>query len=70
MVVGTIRILAGQANTAVALFNMVWVAFDLLIFSVIIKAARYRGFEPAESSSDPQTDPPTDIAAPAREGAT
>ena len=66
MVVGTIRILAGQANTAGALFNMIWVAFDLLIFSVIIKAARYRGFEPAEASSDP----PTDIAAPAREGAT
>jgi cellulose synthase (UDP-forming) len=47
MVVGVIRILAGQANTAGAIFNMVWVAFDLLIFSVIIKAARYRGFEPA-----------------------
>ncbi|MGV3564900.1 MAG: glycosyltransferase [Nocardioides sp.] len=70
MVVGTIRILAGQANTAGALFNMVWVAFDLLIFSVIIKAARYRGFEPPEPSSDLQSDPPTDIAAPAREGAT
>jgi cellulose synthase (UDP-forming) len=52
MVVGVVRILAGQANTAGAIFNMVWVAFDLLIFSVIIKAARYRGFEPA-----PQPEP-------------
>jgi hypothetical protein len=25
---------------------MVWVVFDLVIFSVIIQAAHYRGFEP------------------------
>ena len=47
MVVGTVRILVGQANTFGAIFNMVWVAYDLLIFSVIIRAARYRGFTPA-----------------------
>lgn len=70
MAVGTIRILTGQANTAGALFNMVWVAFDLLIFSVIIKAARYRGFEPPDPPSDAPTDASTDTAAPAREGAT
>ena len=74
MAVGTIRIIAGQANTAGALFNMVWVAFDLLIFSVIIKAARYRGFEPPDPAPDPPSDPLTDssteTAAPAREGAT
>lgn len=46
LVVGTVRIAVGQANTFGALFNMVWVVFDLVIFSVIIQAARYRGFEP------------------------
>ena len=73
MGVGVIRILAGQANTAGAVFNMVWVAFDLLIFSVIIKAARYRGFEPPPDPPDPSTDTATatatDQPAPAREGA-
>ncbi len=51
MVVGVVRILAGQANPAGALFNMLWVVFDLLIFSIIIKAALYRGFEPEQPES-------------------
>lgn len=46
MVAGVVRMAVGQANVPGALFNMVWVAFDLLIFSVIIKAARYQGFQP------------------------
>jgi cellulose synthase (UDP-forming) len=46
LVIGAVRIAVGQANTFGALFNMVWVVFDLVIFSVIIQAARYRGFEP------------------------
>lgn len=45
IVVGFVRIAVGQANVFGALFNMLWVAFDLLIFSVIIRAARYRGFD-------------------------
>lgn len=48
LAVGVVRILAGQANAPGAVFNMVWVVFDLAIFSVIIKAATYRGFTPAE----------------------
>lgn len=56
MVVGVIRILAGQANPAGAIFNMVWVAFDLLIFSVIIKAARYSGFDPPDPTPAAQPD--------------
>jgi len=27
-------------------FNVVWVAFDLAVFSIIIRAARYRGHQP------------------------
>lgn len=53
MVVGTIRILAGQANAPGAIFNMVWVVFDLLIFSVIIRAALYKGYEPPPDEPDP-----------------
>ena len=44
--VGGLRMALGQANIPGSIFNMIWVVFDLLIFSVIIKAARYQGFEP------------------------
>jgi cellulose synthase (UDP-forming) len=54
-VVGVVRILTGQANPAGTVFNLLWVAFDLAIFSVIIKAARYRGFEPAAEDPPPVT---------------
>jgi cellulose synthase (UDP-forming) len=43
-VIGVVRLLVGQAPVLGTLFNLVWVVFDLVIFSVIIKAARYRGF--------------------------
>ncbi|CAM3674425.1 glycosyltransferase [Nocardioides marinus] len=66
MVIGVVRILAGQANTAGAVFNMVWVAFDLLIFSVIIRAALYRGYEPPDPPTSETDDPST---LPATEGA-
>ncbi|GEP32686.1 cellulose synthase [Nocardioides szechwanensis] len=57
VVVGIVRMVAGQANIPGSLFNMVWVAFDLLIFSVIIKAARYQGFQPDVAVTSPS--PPT-----------
>ncbi|ANH39919.1 Cellulose synthase catalytic subunit [UDP-forming] [Nocardioides dokdonensis FR1436] len=46
IVVGAVRIAVGQADPLGSLFNMVWVVFDLAIFSIIIRAARYRGFVP------------------------
>jgi cellulose synthase (UDP-forming) len=52
-VVGLVRVAVGQAHLAGTLFNLVWVAFDLLIFSVIIQAARYRGFDGKTSSGLP-----------------
>jgi cellulose synthase (UDP-forming) len=44
LLVGVVRIAVGQAHPLGTIFNMLWVGFDLLIFSVIIQAARYRGF--------------------------
>jgi cellulose synthase (UDP-forming) len=49
VVIGVVRVAVGQAHLWGTVFNMVWVLFDLAIFSVIIKAARYRGFEPPPS---------------------
>ena len=46
MVVGVVRIAVGQADLFGSVFNMVWVVFDLAIFSIIIRAARYRGYSP------------------------
>jgi cellulose synthase (UDP-forming) len=45
-VVGLVRLGVGQATPLGTVFNLVWVLFDLLIFSVVIRAARYRGFVP------------------------
>lgn len=45
-VVGVIRVAVGQGNLWGTVFNIIWVVFDLAIFSIIIQAARYRGFEP------------------------
>ncbi|WP_435741366.1 glycosyltransferase family 2 protein [Nocardioides sp. SYSU DS0663] len=45
-VIGVVRIVLGEAEPPGTVFNLVWVAFDLAIFSVIIRAVRYRGFEP------------------------
>ena len=47
MGVGAVRWGVGQADTLGTVLNMVWVVFDLAIFSVIIQAVRYRGFLPA-----------------------
>lgn len=54
MVVGAVRIAVGQADVFGSVFNMVWVVFDLAIFSIIIRAARYRGYSPdPETHTDP-----------------
>ncbi|GAA1147370.1 glycosyltransferase family 2 protein [Nocardioides aquiterrae] len=47
VVIGGVRLAVGQATPFGTAFNIVWVLFDLLIFSIIIRAARYRGYEPA-----------------------
>ncbi len=50
-VVGVIRVAVGAAGVAGTAFNLIWVGFDLAVFSVIIKAARYEGFEPASAQA-------------------
>ncbi|NEN78309.1 glycosyltransferase [Nocardioides zeae] len=54
-VVGVVRLAVGQASWLGTSLNMVWVVFDLVIFSVIIQAVRYRGF--AASTSPPAGSP-------------
>jgi cellulose synthase (UDP-forming) len=39
----------GQADLLGTSVNIVWVIFDLVIFSVIIEAVRYRGYEHYQS---------------------
>jgi len=53
VVVGLVRLAVGQAAVFGTLFNIVWVVFDLAIFSVIIRAALYRGFDPGVSPETP-----------------
>ncbi len=51
-VVGLIRLASGQADVLGTSVNLVWVVFDLVIFSVIIDAVRYRGYEHYRSDID------------------
>ncbi|MHA7282040.1 glycosyltransferase [Arthrobacter sp. TMS2-4] len=48
-VIGLVRLALGQADILGTSVNIVWVVFDLVIFSVIIEAVRYRGFESYQS---------------------
>lgn len=50
-VIGVVRVAVGQAPLFGTAFNLVWVLFDLAIFSVIIQAARYRGYQPTEGAA-------------------
>lgn len=44
-VVGTVRLFFGAISVLGVTANLVWVVFDLLILSVVVQAARYRGSE-------------------------
>jgi cellulose synthase (UDP-forming) len=50
--VGLIRMFTGLGAPAGTLVNIGWVIFDLLILSVIIRAALYPGFTPTEEAND------------------
>ncbi|MBB5844375.1 cellulose synthase (UDP-forming) [Conyzicola lurida] len=43
LIIVTIRILAGQAEGIAPYVNIIWVFYDLAVFSIIIRAALYRG---------------------------
>jgi cellulose synthase (UDP-forming) len=44
--VGVVRMAVGQAPVVSTSINLVWIVFDLVVLSVVVRAARYRGFEP------------------------
>lgn len=54
LVVGLARLAVGTADGTGTLVNTVWVAYDLLVLSIVIRAGRYRGFSSAEPEPDPQ----------------
>lgn len=49
---GLIRMFTGLGAPAGTLVNVAWVIFDLLILSVIIRAALYQGFTPTKEVND------------------
>lgn len=55
-IVGIIRVLAGTADGTGTLVNTVWVVYDIAVLSVIIQAARYRGFTPRTEPTDERQD--------------
>lgn len=51
-IVGAVRLAVGQATWLGTGANLVWVVFDLVIFSVLIRAALYRGHDiPSETDT-------------------
>jgi cellulose synthase (UDP-forming) len=49
---GLIRMFTGVGAPAGTLVNVAWVIFDLVILSVIIRAALYQGFTPTKEVND------------------
>ncbi|MGN6521784.1 MAG: cellulose synthase, partial [Actinomycetes bacterium] len=52
-VVGLVRLGLGQAKPIGILVNAAWVVFDIVILSVVVTAARYRGFPETSDESAP-----------------
>ena len=51
MVIGLVRVAVGTADGTGTLVNTAWVIYDLVVLSVIIEAARYRGPSPAPADT-------------------
>ena len=47
VVVGIIRLATGLAEPLGTLVNVVWVVFDLVVMSILVRAVLYKGYEPA-----------------------
>ncbi|TQJ34089.1 glycosyltransferase family 2 protein [Arthrobacter sp. SLBN-122] len=45
--VGIIRLATGLAEPLGTLVNVVWVVFDLVVMSILVRAVLYKGYEPA-----------------------
>ena len=50
--VGIIRLATGLAEPLGTLVNVVWVVFDLVVMSILVRAVLYKGYEPA---AEPET---------------
>ena len=53
-VVGIARLAAGLSEPIGTLVNVVWVVYDLVVMSVLVRAVLYRGYAPDENLSDPE----------------
>ena len=53
--IGIVRLAAGQATVLGTSINLVWVAFDLVLFSAVIRALFYKGFQPAPATTVPES---------------
>jgi cellulose synthase (UDP-forming) len=57
-IIGLIRVAIGSTDSvAGTLVNVVWVCYDLLLFSVLVQAGRYR---PDDQPEEPAAPPPTE----------
>ena len=64
-VIGLVRLLAFDQGSPLGVYlNLFWVAFDLVIFSVVIQAVRYRGFEPDPPAAVPPPPAPKHLRSP------
>ena len=52
VLIGIARLIAGQAQLVGTTVNVAWVLFDLLLLSVVVGAARYRGFTAEHTAQD------------------
>ena len=52
-IIGVVRMAVGQAPVTPTLINLAWIVFDLVVLSVIVQAARYRGYDAGEVQPEP-----------------
>ncbi|MFJ5693823.1 glycosyltransferase family 2 protein [Arthrobacter sp. NPDC093125] len=51
-VVGMARLAAGLLEPIGTLVNVVWVVFDIVVMSILVRAVLYKGYEPATSAAE------------------
>jgi cellulose synthase (UDP-forming) len=52
LVIGVVRLALGLNEPVGTLVNVAWVAFDLVVLSVLVKAVKYKGFIPEKRNAD------------------
>lgn len=60
--IGVVRWVLGESLGLGTVVNVAWAAFDLVLLSVLVGAARYRGYGPtSQTALPPQTNPTSDF---------